>query len=106
MTDKIEIANEDDLRRQALALYAEATRAHLCAAAQEMIEALQSQSVPEPAAPVITGAIEAAVILWDTAMTAAGHTPRASREAFERQARYFFAKHRRLAAEAREATKQ
>lgn len=99
MTDE-----EKAARRQSLAFNTEAVRSGLFAAAMDIGEVMKEAGVAEGEASLITGAVEFAVQLWDQTMLAAGNTPKASREAFNRQAQYFFTKHRRM--EKQEITKQ
>lgn len=100
MTDE-----EKAARRQSLAFNTEAVRSGLFAAALDIGDVMKEAGVAEGEAALITGAVEFAVQLWDQVMQSAGNTPKASREAFNRQAQYFFTKHRRLGAQ-QEITKQ
>lgn len=89
-----EEATNEATRAQTLAFNTEAARSGLFAAAIDIADIMRENDVPEGEAALITGAVEFAVQLWDRTMIAAGQTPKASREAFEKQAKFFFKKHR------------
>lgn len=79
--------------RQHMAFNVEAVRSGLFASAIDIAETMKEQNVPHADAIITTAAIEFAAQLWVQVMIRSGQTPKAAREALEKQVRFFFLKH-------------
>lgn len=82
--------------RQSMAFNAEAARAGLFAAAQDIAEAMQKANIPNGEAALLTGAVEMACQLWMQVMLQApGVTRQKARAKLIEQVRTFANKHSR-----------
>ena len=83
-------------RDELIAFRVEAVRSGLFASALDITETMKEAGVEDVGGIIVTAAIEFAVQLWEQSMMAAGHTPKASREALESEVRFYIKKYRNL----------
>jgi hypothetical protein len=101
------VSKEEADWRRSMAFNAEAARAGIFAAMLDIHETMNKQGVPQAAAAVMTGAIEAAAQLWVQVSMESGIPVAKSRRTFLGECQTFFSKHLRMTREGVEApTKQ